>query len=133
MMAGITCASIIIIIITIIIIIIIIMIMRMMMIIIIIVMMTMMMMMMMMMIMIIIALKGAIRDFDNLLTAPRTVSNPYAQVARPQSGANHVQHIERFITCNVQRVTWYEGTAKLLSLTELKSHLFELYFIACNR
>ena len=28
------------------------------------------------------------------------------------------------------RATWYEGTAQLLSLTELKSHLFELYFIA---
>ena len=25
--------------------------------------------------------------------------------------------------------TWYEGTAQLPSLTELKSHLFELYFI----
>ena len=27
------------------------------------------------------------------------------------------------------RATWYEGTAQLLSLTELKSRLFELYFI----
>ena len=27
------------------------------------------------------------------------------------------------------RATWYEGTAQLLSLTELKSHLFELYYI----
>ena len=27
------------------------------------------------------------------------------------------------------RATWYEGTAELLSLTELKSHLFELYFV----
>ena len=27
------------------------------------------------------------------------------------------------------RATWYKGTAQLLSLTELKSHLFELYFI----
>ena len=27
------------------------------------------------------------------------------------------------------RATWYEGTVQLLSLTELKSHLFELYFI----
>ena len=49
-------------------------------------------------------------------------------------GLNRVQ-----ITCNtfsayyvqhvVIRATWYEGTAQLLSLTELKSHLFELYFI----
>ena len=27
------------------------------------------------------------------------------------------------------RAMWHEGTAQLLSLTELKSHLFELYFI----
>ena len=31
----------------------------------------------------------------NLLTLPRTVSNTYAQVARAQSCANYVQHIER--------------------------------------
>ena len=29
----------------------------------------------------------------------------------------------------VLRATWYNGTAQLLSLTELKSHLFELYFV----
>ena len=34
----------------------------------------------------------------------------------------HVQHV-------VLRATWYDGTAQLISLTELKSHLFELYFI----
>ena len=28
------------------------------------------------------------------------------------------------ITCNLQRATWYEGTAQLLSLTEFKQHLF---------
>ena len=51
----------------------------------------------------IIALKGANRDFYNLLTAPRTVSNTYAQVARAQSFANRVQHIERLsrATCSV--------------------------------
>ena len=38
------------------------------------------------------------------------------------SSAFHVQHV-------VLRATWYEGTAQLLSLTELKSHLFELYFV----
>ena len=27
------------------------------------------------------------------------------------------------------RATWYEETAQLLSLTELQSYLFELYFI----
>ena len=76
---------------------------------------------------IIIAFKGAIRDFYNLLTAPRTVSNAYAQVAWAQSYANHVQHIERLSRASVMlRATLYEGTAQLLSLTELKSHLFEL-------
>ena len=79
---------------------------------------------------IIIAFKGVIRDFYNLLTAPRTVSNTYAQVARAQSCANHVQHIQRLSRASgMLRATWYEGTAQLLSLTELKSHLFELYFI----
>ena len=48
-----------------------------------------------------------IEIFNNLLTAPRTVSNTYAQVARAQSRANHVQHSERLsratcrITCHV--------------------------------
>ena len=69
--------------------------------------MTMMMMKMMMMIIIIIAFKGAIRDFYNLLTAMRTVSNTFAQVPRAQSCANHVQHIEQpsratcHVTCHV--------------------------------
>ena len=46
------------------------------------------------MIMIIVTMRGAIREFFyNLLTAPRTVSNMYAQVARTQSNGNHVQHI----------------------------------------
>ena len=80
-------------------------------------------------IIIIIALKGAIQDFFNLLTAPRTVSNMY-KWPRAQSCANHVQHIERISHASVMlRATWYEGTAQLLSLTELKSHLLELYFI----
>ena len=48
--------------------------------------------------------------FYNLLTAPRTVSNTYAQVARAQSCANHVQHIERLsratcrVTCHAVRM-----------------------------
>ena len=44
-----------------------------------------------------IVLKGAKRDAYNLLTAPRTVSNTYAQMTRTHSCANHVQHQ---ITCN---------------------------------
>ena len=51
--------------------------------------------MMMMMMMMMIAQKGVIQDFYDLLTAPRTVSNTYAHVARAQSRANHMQHIER--------------------------------------
>ena len=63
--------------------------------------------------------------FYNLLTAPRTVSNMYAQVARAQRCENHVQHIERLARASVMlRATWYEGTAPLLSLTGFKSHLF---------
>ena len=55
----------------------------------------------------IIALKSAIRDLYNLLTAPRFVSNTYAQVTRTQSCANHVQHIGRLsrATCRVPRDT----------------------------
>ena len=47
--------------------------------------------------------------FNNFLTAPRTVSNTNAQVARVQSCANHVQHIQRLsretcrVTCHVVR------------------------------
>ena len=41
------------------------------------------------------------RFFYNLLTVPRTVSNTYAQVARAQSCANHVQHIERLSRASV--------------------------------
>ena len=81
-------------------------------------------------IIVIIAFKGAIRDFlefshsaGNCLQHTRS-SGPGAIVA------NHVQHIERLSRASVMlRATWYEGTAQLLSLTELKSHLFELYFV----
>ena len=57
----------------------------------------------------IIELKGLFEIFYNLLTAPRTVSNTYPQVARTQSCANHVQHIERLsraacrVACHVVR------------------------------
>ena len=59
------------------------------------------------MVMIMIALKGATRDFYSHLTAPRTASNTYAQVARAQSSANRAQHIERLsrVTCHVPRGT----------------------------
>ena len=54
-----------------------------------------------------IAMKGAIRGFYSIFTAPRTVSNTYSLVAQAQSCANHVQHIERlsWATCRVPRGT----------------------------
>ena len=69
----------------------------------------------------IIAFKGAIQDF---LQSPHCAANCLQHVR--SSGPGHVQHIERLSGASA---TWYEGTAQLLSLTELKPHLFELYFI----
>ena len=78
-------------------------------------------------IMIIIAFKGAIQDF---LQSPHSAANCLQHVHSSDQGAYHVQHIERLSRASVMlRATWYEETAQLLSLTELKSHLFELYFI----
>ena len=42
-------------------------------------------------------------------------------------GRNRVQPVQHFE--RLSRATCYEGTAQLLSLTEFKSHLFQLYFI----
>ena len=60
------------------------------------------------------------------LSLTRTLNWPRrnrVQITCNTSSAYHVQHV-------VLRATWYEGTAQLLSLTELKSHLFELYFVS---
>ena len=85
-------------------------------------------------IIIIIAFKGAIWDFLQSPHSATTVSNTHTQVAQAQPCANHVQHIEPWSRASVVlRATWYEGTAQLLSLTELKSHLshlFELILLA---
>ena len=54
------------------------------------------------------------------LSPTRTLKWPRrnrVQITCNTSSAYHVQHV-------VLRATWYEGTAQLLSLTELKSHLF---------
>ena len=59
------------------------------------------------------------------LSPTRTLKWPRrnrVQITCNTSSAYHVQHV---VLC----ATWYEGTAQLLSLTELKSHLFELYFV----
>ena len=55
----------------------------------------------------------------------RTLKWPWrnhVQIMCNTSNAYHVQHVALL-------ATRYEGTAQLLSLTELKSHLFELHFI----
>ena len=46
--------------------------------------------------------------------------NP-VQITCNTLSAYHLQHV-------VLHATWYEETAQLLRLTELKSHLFQLYF-----
>ena len=55
-----------------------------------------------------------IEIFDNLLTAPRTVSDTYAQVDRAQSCANQVQHecfsrATRRAVCHVMRLLLFVG------------------------
>ena len=79
----------------------------------------------------IIAFKGAIQDF---LQSPHSAANCFQHVRSSGPGAtvckSRATH-RALITCKhvVLRATWDEGTAQLLSLTEVKSHLFELYFI----
>ena len=80
-------------------------------------------------IIIIIAFKGAIRDF---LQSPHSTVNCLQHICSSGPGAivckSYATH-QRLSRASVMlRATWYEGTAQLLSLTELKSHLFELYF-----
>ena len=63
--------------------------------------------------------------FFTISSQRRELSQTYAQVARAQPCANHMQHIEGLSRSSVMlSATWYGGTAQLLSLTELKSHLF---------
>ena len=59
------------------------------------------------------------------LTPTRTLKWPRrnrVQITCNISSAYHMQHV-------VLHATWYEGKAQLLSVTELKSHVFELYFV----
>ena len=72
-------------------------------------------------------------NIQDLQSASRIGSEQRVRILG-SSARNRVQ-----ITCNTSSAlshasvmlhdTWYEGTAQLLSLTESKSHLFELYFI----
>ena len=80
-----------------------------------------------MLVVIVIAFQGAVRDF---LQSPHCAANCLQHIRSSGLGAimcntlstYHKQH-------DVLCATWYKGTAQLLSLTECKSHLFELYFI----
>ena len=72
-------------------------------------------------IIIIIAFKGTNRDFFTISLQRRELSQTHFEVARAQSCANHVQHIERLsrATCRVAcHVVRRESSA--LILTELK-------------
>ena len=63
-------------------------------------------------IIIVMTFKGTNREFYNLLTAPRTVSNTYAQVAIAQSCATHRATHWTLIACNMPCATTCEGTAQ---------------------
>ena len=81
------------------------------------------------MVIIIIAFTGTVRDF---LQSPRCATD-YLQHLRSSAPGTIVCKSRAtrqvLVTCNVMlHPSWYEGTVQLLSLTELKSHLFELYF-----
>ena len=80
-------------------------------------------------IIIIIAFKGAVQDF---LRSPHCAANCLQHVHFSGQGTivwkSRATH-RAPITCNMLCTIWYEGTAQLLSLTELKSHLFWLYLI----
>ena len=73
--------------------------------------------------MIMIAFKGAIRNFFyNLLAALRiTVSNTYAQVAKAQMCAYHVQHIKRLSRAKCRVLLGMKGQlAQLLSFERVE-------------
>ena len=85
-------------------------------------MMMIMMMMMMTMIIIITALKGA-----RFSQSPQSAENYFQHVRSSCQGAIVCRSLathRALIMCNMSRVTWHEGTAQLVSLTEFESHLF---------
>ena len=67
--------------------------------------------------------------FNNLLTAPRTVSNTCAQVARAQLCANQVQRIERSSRATCRVACHVVGRDSTAIKAEFKSQLFKLYCI----
>ena len=74
--------------------------------------------------------KCAIRDFFLFFTISSLRREPSPTSTLMWLGRNRVQITSN--TSSASCATWYEGTAQVLSLTELKSHLFELYFIGRN-
>ena len=78
---------------------------------------------------IIIALKGTSQDF---LQSPHCAMNCLQHVRSSGQGAIVCKSRNTSSACHAQHVlcaTWYKGTAQLLSLTELKLLVFELYLI----
>ena len=78
--------------------------------------------------------------YDNDHDSDRTERRTSRLLQSPHCPANCLQHVRSsgqaavvcksraithrtLITCNMSCTTWYEGTAQLLSLTELKSHI----------
>ena len=74
-------------------------------------------------IIIIIAFKGAVWDF---LQSPHCIANRLQHIR--SSGLGAVVCKSRG-THQALIAAWHKGTTQLLSLTEFKSHLFELFFI----
>ena len=75
---------------------------------------------------IMITLKGTVPDFYNFFTAPRTVSNTYAQAARAQLCTNHTQHTERLSRATCHMPLGFATYAKMASLI-LHSPVNKLY------
>ena len=67
-----------------------------------------------------IAFKGTLRREPSPTRTLKWPGLSRVQITCNTSSAYHVQYV-------VLRATWYGGTAQLLSMTEFKSHLFELY------
>ena len=76
-----------------------------------------------------ITLKGASRDFYDLLTALQTVSNTYPQVARVQSSANHLQHIERLLSHVVCHLVQRDSSATKCDRVEIALILALFYWL----
>ena len=67
-------------------------------------------------------------QFEISLQSPHCAANRLQHVRSSGSGAIVCTYSGYHVQSVVLSTTWYEGTAQLLSLTELKSHLYELYF-----